>query len=509
MAAGFKKALEKIALRQAVGVYVGDQEVTVSRVALSLAGPVELSSQTEPYDPDHLGSVLERMLKPMTSGRRWFRPAVSVGLPTLRVFFATKPVQVTDRDSAPQVLLHEVLRSSNVNVDEMEVDMIRAQPGRKPLALLVAARRKFLSGLLSAVGRCDVRPHRTEPAPFALVRLAASTYRGPRKAKTVVRIFLGATHGVAVLVAGEIPLSWRAFELPEGSETATICSTAKAIQIVARFRGDVGAPDAVLFHGRPDLTEALNSAPFTESLGVRSQAFPGPGYDPQSIALGLAIGCQQGEEAFDLSRALKPRASIWQVFPIGDVALQAALLVCVTLFLHSKHESVQQAFRMVRSESSKHKWMDKVGDEKLEKEKKDLTLKVETIRDYLSSRILWSAYTRDVSVRLPESILLTSMSGVCELEAVKGKSKPKKSFTFKLSAPISKGQGIPREIDSFLGAIRNDAMLQRDFSVIELADLRWNQSSAGSKVAVADFTVNCLPGAGKTRPARDGDKGKK
>jgi hypothetical protein len=500
VARGLRSALERVAFRQAVGVYVGDHDVTVSRVALSAAGPLELSSQTEPCEPDRLAEVLEGILKPIAAGRHSFRPTVSFGVPTLRAFFATKPLKETDRDEAPNVLLHEVLRSSNVNVDDMEVDLVKAQPGKKPLALLVAARRKYLAGLLAAAGRCGVRPHRTEPAPFALVRLAAARARGPRRARTVVRVFLGEAQGVAVLVSGALPLAWRAFELPRGGEAAAVCSTAKAIQIVARFRGDVGAPDAVLVHGRPDLAEVFDAEPFREALGVASRYSPEPGYDSRSVALGLALGARQGEEAFDLSRSLKPRAPFWQLFPFGDVALQAALLVCVTLFLDAKFATARNAFARVRAETAKHRWIEKVDDAKLEKEKKELGQKVEAVRNFLGTRVLWSAYTRDASDRLPESIMMKSFVGLCELDTGNRKVRPKKSFVFQLSAPIPRGEGMPPVIDDYLGALRRDALLQRDFPQIELADLKWNQPPGGGAHALADFTVTCLPGPDKPRP---------
>jgi hypothetical protein len=502
VAGGHRGWLEKAALRQSVGIYVGDHEVTVSRVALSLAGPVELSSVTEPCTAEDLEMVLERHLKPLTGKRRSFKPVVSIGLPALRVFFATKPVQMTDRDVAPGVLLHEVLRSSNINVDEMEVDFIKAQPGKKPLVLLVAGRRKYLAGLLAAVTAFGVRPHRTEPAPFALARLAEAKWKGPRKAKTVVRIFLGATQGVAVLVAGGLPLSWRVFEMPPGAEAAAVSSTARSIQIVARFRGDVGAPDAVLIHGRPDLAEALGKPEFLEALGVTARCFPGPGFDPASIALGLALGYQQGDETFDLSRALKPKASFGQLFPVGDVAMQIALLGCITLFLHSKYEAAQHSYHKVRNELAKHKWMGKDKEDKLEKERKDLATKIDAIREYLETGVRWSAYTRDISVRLPENIVMSSFEGVSELDMVK--KKPKKMFSFKVSAPIPKGQGLPREIDNLLDDLRRDPLLKKDFPDIKLAGLTWMQSNAPGKSPAAEFTVNCRPRAeGPKAPAGD------
>ncbi len=507
MAGGLWRLLEKIALRESVGIYVGDREVTISRVALSLAGPVELSSQTVPCEPENLDEIIVKHLRPLTAGRRAFPTTLSIGLPTLRVFFATKAVLMTDREVAPNTILHEILRSSSVNVDEMQVDVIKAQPGKKPLMLLVAGRRKFLAGLIAALTPCEVRPHRMEPAPFALVRLAASRWKGPRKARTVVRIFLGAAQGVAVLIAGDLPLSWRVFDLPVGGEASAVCSTSKSIQLVAKFRGDLGVADAILIHGRPDLAPTLNQPEFLASLGAAAQYFEGPGYDPASIALGLALGYQQGDEAFDLSRALKAKPTFWQLLPIGDLAMQMALLGCISLAMYVRYEAVENAHRKVRNDLARHKWMEKLKADTLEKEKKDLSSRIEAIREYLETSVRWTAYTRDLSVRLPESIVMSSFDGVSELDMVK--KKHKKSLSFKLSAPIAKGQGLPREIDKLLDDLRRDALLQRDFPDIKLAGLAWMQSSIPGKGQSAEFTVNCRPGAEKKAAAASPPQPKK
>jgi hypothetical protein len=493
VAGGIGSITRAVAFRKSIGVHVGDRELSVCQIATGPLGVVELSSRTEPYDPEDLPGTLDELVKPLLPKRRSLRTLVSIGLPPLRVFFAARPVQLTDKDAAAAVLLHDLLKSSNVNVDDMEVDLRRAQPGKKALAVIVASRRKYLAGLLSGFSNLGIRPHRTEPAPFALVRLAASRHKAPRKAKTLVRVFLGPTGGIAVLLAGDLPLAWRAFELPTGTEGPSVAGAVKALTIVARFRGEVGACDAVLLHGRPDLTETLADDHTRRVLGGTVKHYPDPAYDGNSVALGLALGALVGDEAFDLGRSLKPKASFWEIFPAGDVAVQAALLVCATLFLGSKAEGARHSHRIVVKETEKHAWMKKVDDAKLEKERKELEAKVAAIREYLDTRVRWEAYTRNASARLPEGLVLRSFAGVYELEGGKGKTKGKKSLALRLSAPIEGGRSIPRGVDRYLDALRRDPLLQHDFPAVELADLKWNQPMAKGADALAEFTVNCLP----------------
>ncbi len=486
------KLAEKLALRKAIGVYVDEEAVTVCQIALGPFGMVELVNRSEPYQPETFATTLEELLKPLLPVQRASRTRVSIGLPALRVFFASRALSVTDRNTNASGLLHDLLKSSDVNVDDMEVDVIKAQPAKKPLAILVAGRRKYLTGLLATFEKCGVRPYRTEPAPFALLRLAAMRHHAPKKARTVVRAFLGDGRAIAVLVVGQLPLAWRAFDLPAGMEEAAIRAAVKSIQIVARFRGEIGGCDAVMLHGRSDLASALTSEPFRQSLGTTVKHETDPGLDGPSVALGLALGAQETAQAFDLSRMLKPKPPIWEIVPFGDIAVQAALLSCVTMFLSHTEESGRHDHARVATETAKHAWMKKFDDTKLDKERKDLEAKVVAIKDFLESRVRWTEYTRDAARRLPEEILLQSLTAVNELQI--GKPKAKKSLVLKVSTPITGGKTMPREIDEFLTALRRDPLLQRDFPLVELADLTWNQPGAKGALPLAQFTVHCLPG---------------
>ena len=487
-----KSLLARCALRKSLGLLIGDREVVVSFVAHSPIGPIEIGRRSEPYEPDELSEVLRRVLLPYRDRRQRLPWTVGVGLTNLRVFFTTRPIQATERELSPAVLLHEVLQSPNIIIDEMEVDMIKAQPDKRPVASLVACKRKYLSGLLSALADCGVRPHRAEPACCALVRAAARQHRAPRKAKTVIRAFLGRERGLVVLVAGEMPLIWRSFDLPDGGEPGAVVSACMSLKILGKHCGIDTPPDAVLIHGRPDLSGAMGSDEALKGLATRVASHAGPALDGGAIAFGVALGCQPQVEGFDLARTLKPRPTLRELVPWGDLALQSAVLVCVSLFIQAHARGVEHSNRAIRAEAARFPWLAKVADPKLEKERKDLEQRVRTVETFLSERIIWTAYAQDVSTQLPESILLRSFSGQCEARTKKEGNKPKKSYILKLAAPIAQGDGIPEEIDAYLGALRVHPLLRRDFPIVELGDLRWSQSASGKK-AVAEFTVICLP----------------
>jgi hypothetical protein len=477
--------------RTIAGLYVDEHELTLCHMAVTPIGTKSLRQETVPYQADQLEETLRELLSPFLT-KRGVRVPIAVGLPMLRVIFTSRPLPQNTKDPAPDVLLHEAMRSSNVNVDDMEVDMIKSQPGKQPLASLTACRRRYLAGLLSALGSCGVRPYRAEPSPFALVRLAASRYKTPRKSKAAIRIVLGEKQGVAVLIASGTPMAWRTFELAAGAEVSTVISAVKALMIVGRFRGEIPPADCVLIHGRPDLEYAFQADAFQEATGVQTRYYKDPAFDAGSVALGLAMGCQQAGASFDLARALKPPAPLWELIPFGELATQIVLLVSITLYLHWRQQAVSRESVKIHAQAAKHAWMAKIDEKKIEAEKKELGLKLEAVKEYLDTRILWSSYTRDLASNVPESIVLRAFAGQCDLEmGPKRAAKPKKSLVFRLTAPITGSRVMPKEIDAYLDQLRADPLMSRDFPLIEIADLKSMQAVGGR--AAADFTVKCLP----------------
>jgi len=73
----------------------------------------------------------------------------AIGLPARRTHFATRPIQIARGDLSPEVLLREALRSQNISVDNMVVDVLKAKPDERSVAAIVSCDRKYLTGLLS------------------------------------------------------------------------------------------------------------------------------------------------------------------------------------------------------------------------------------------------------------------------------------------------------------------------------------------------------------------------
>jgi hypothetical protein len=506
-----RSLLARIAIKKAIGLYVGEQQITACQVASTPLGPVQIACHSERYEPDQLSDTIVRLLKPMLGGRKR-GPQVAIGLPAPRVFFSTRPIRTTHSDASAQALLHEVLQSPNICIDDMLVEVIKADSGKRKLASIVSCRKKYMTGLLETLEGCGVRPFRAEPAPCALLRAAAEHRRTPRRSKIALRIFLGDRQGLAVVTAGALTVLWRFFNWASEGEAAAICSAVRSVGALIGHCGIDSPLDVVMIHGRSDLRAGVESEEFRRQVAVPIMWSGGPELNDAAVAFGLALGClgQQPLDAFDLSRSLKPRVSIWDIFPWVEVAVQIAMVVCMGLFLWMRSQSIEKALEPVKAQYAKRAWLSSMPQAEIQKERQDLEQRVEAIRKFVATRIIWTAYTHDISSRLPADATMTMFQGLCELET-SGKNviKPKKAFTIRASAPIAQDGSTPKEIDRFLTALRGNALLKRDFPIVDLADIKWYQPNITAP-ANALFTVICLPKSTNAppKPAEDKDASK-
>ncbi len=508
-----KTRLAKYARPKAIGLFLDEQEVTLSVVATTLLGAVEITSRTERFAPDRLEETLQELLRPWIGRRHRVRLPVAVGLPASRVFFATRSLRRQDDAVSSQAMFQRMLVSPTTNIDDFTVELRKSSRGRDPTVSSAACRRKYLIGILASLEACGVRPFRVEPSPCALVRAAVFQQRGPRKAKTILRILLGRDEGLIVLTAANHPIAWRSFPIMPGAEPGTIlCAdqmlgalrTEGAILCAARTLGmlrtqyGVDSPiDAAIVHGRPDLHTRLSEESFVTQMGFPVMCCEHPALTSPSVAFGLALGClQSSAEAFDLAQSLKPRASLWEIFPWGELVLQGSLLVCMSLLLVNRSNSLRDACEQAEAEIAKHPCVAAAAVSDLRKERQDLQERVAAVERFLSSRVLWTSYTRDLPDRLPANVTLGSMYGLAELATFdKGKqtNKPSRSFLLQAAVPIRADGSLPLEIDTFLNSLRGHPL--RDFPVVALGDIKWSQRPGSPPMA--SFTVIALS---KTKP---------
>ena len=240
-----------------------------------------------------------------------------------------------------------------------------------------------------------------------------------------------------------------------------------------------------MIYGRGDLHAGIQEEAVDESSGSAVHCHEGPAMDGAEIAFGLALGClNQNQPAFDLSRALKPKPSIREIFPWGELALEVAMVICLGLLLSGRSSALTSSYQAVLAEKARHACLGSTAPAKLEKEKSELTEKVDAMRRFLATRILWSAYTHDLPARLPDNAQFASLQGCCEVENLgkkAGAGKQRKSFNLHVAVPLGSKDSMPHEIDNFVNALRNDPLLKSDFPEVLLADIKRSQAYNGRR----------------------------
>ena len=485
--------------QRSIGLLIGGREVTMSVMASTPIGRLELARETESRGSGSLDEQLGRMLDPWLELRP--RAKVVLGVPELRVFHTARAVTAASRKS-PEIWLHEALQTQGIRVEDMEIDVVEATVGRKAVAGLVSCRRRLLAESLESLARRSARVVRAEPAPCALLRAASVHLKAPRSSRLVARFVLGAKQAMGMLVVGNLPLHWRAFALAPGSEATDLHSALLALRMQARsWQADAGV-DAVLIQGRPDLATQFVPAELSQQLGVKVARNDEPGFDSASIAKGLALGGLTEERGFDLARALKPRESIGEIFPRAGLAFQAALCGGVVLLMGERARSLDASHATTRAALAKFHWLGDRPEGDLAKEKKALEQKGKLAEAFLTSRVIWSDLVRDMASNLPSNTKLVSLQGSGELDDLDGKGgaiRTKKTFVMRLESPVPPSGEMPREVDDLLESLRDQSRLKQRFPLIELKDLKTLRAPGKGGGLVASYNIVCLPSA--ARPA--------
>jgi hypothetical protein len=501
-----RSAITKIALRKAVGLYLGEREIAISKVAATLLGPVETAASIAPCTPENWAEVVEQQLTPLLGRKR--RVPVAVGLTCSRLFFGTRLTAAGGAGTA-EIELQRALCSSNLCADDLVADMLPGVMNKQPIVRIAACRKKYMAGVVAMLTKLGVRPLRAEPAPCALVRLAQQQNSLPRRAKTIVHVFLGAGQGLAAVVSGGAPFAWRTFPLAAGSEGVSILSAVRSLETQQRHYGVEITPEYIVIHGRDDLHERLRQEQIPSEMGRRMIWHPGPEFNGANEATGLALGClAQGIKAFDLSRTMKSRATIKEIFPWADLAFTSAMVACMGVVLSSHSMKLGETYATLRAENSGHACLGSAKPSQLEKEKKSLDEQIDAMRTFLSSRITWSAYCQDIAAHLPPQAVLGVFNGKNSMAT--GKKKGGGSLQVQGTASLTPNGSIPREIDAFLRGTADRPLWKRGFTSVA-TDIKLPLAETKDKKAPPEvnFIITCARKDGAANTPKGGAKGKK
>jgi len=492
-----KSLLAKIAMRKVVGLYLGDHEVSVSEVAVTPLGPVQILARSEPCEPNDLMNAVERALQSLQKRRRPRRLQVGIGIPLARVFFGTQ----TLRGSAvptPESVLQKLFRSSDISIEDLAYDMAKITCDKTPVACVAACRKKYMTAVLTSLQRCSGIANYAEPAACALVRAAGYYHRTPRRAKTLLWFFLGKEEGVAVLTVAGQPLAWRSFALPSFSEGMAILSSVRTLLSHTQYLGIDVSPEYVIMHGRGDLHERLQKEGLPAEIGTRMIWRETPAWDGVTAAFGLALGCLGPiMPTFDMARWLKPPAALRDIFPWGELVGESIIMAFLALVLIHQSDGVSKAYESAQLLCGESKTLALATVPNLEKEKKELSQKIDFLHKFLDSRTIWTGVLRQFSDLLPKEMVVSGIQCDSRLN-MSGKVGGRKALAFPAIMPLTPSGAVPLEVGKFVQDLRNNPLLKQEFSSVESSGLRRASMRGvgknGNTEAVA-FSVLCQPGA--------------
>lgn len=502
------KPWKRIGLRPAIGLAIEDQQISLSVVATTPAGRKEIVRDVQPCAAEPQETVLERMLAPWLGQRRdplkkttgkgkyTRRPWVQVALPESRVFQAVVPITVANRSSPPQAYFMEAVRATNQRAEERVIDLIKLEMDKQPLACLVASPHPIITDLIALLEGIGTRVGLIESAPAGLFRAGAFLRKAPRGSKLCIRFFLGQTQAIGVLALGVQPVLWHTFDLPSEDLLAAIMATYSTLWMQGRHCRIHVPIDTVVVHGRPELELAIKPEVFRERTGARLLRCGEPGYEPVGAAHGTALAnLLTDTEGLNLARGFKPTVPIGEIFPWGELALQAALVVGVSLFLHAGSVELDTQLKTTQVAVQGFSWLKNQDQAKLEAEKKVLDERLSALEAFHRGRVDWFAQLRTIARVTPGSTLATSFQGTNEAQAPgKGKSTSRNQMVVNFTTPMDSEGEIPSEINEFMAALRLDKALKRNFAIVNFSGVQ-TRPAQGKQAGSATYSAVCLAGA--------------
>lgn len=478
----------------AVGLAIGEHEIVLARVALTLLGPKVIETDLEPFGGDPVDEALRRLL-PRAFPRPNSNEAVAVGLPTLSLLHMCRPVKSVQRDATAKVLLHESLRLASLNIEDLDLDLRLIESGKSILGSVVGCRRKYLAPIVAALVEHGIRPHAVEPTPTAMLRYGRATADSSGKAKIVLHMFLGIEQGLAVLSNQDEAVLWKSFDHDQGTTLRSVYRS--FLRSLAQF-GLEELPSLVVIHGRSDL-EGLEDTRAWQGESIRVIRRPTPENDGRSAAIGLALGCKPGVDSFNLAPEHRRPVSIWRRIPWGQILIQGGAVAASTALLLAQLQDIEASHSAFRAENDAVPWMKGLTTGKLKEQKTDHAGRVEAIRSYLAGRVCWTTTLSEIASNLPPTMRIDSWAGRNDFVAANSKSAAiPKTLTTRVEAPIPQGGAMPREIDELVTALKADTRLLADWPAIEMTNLKWN---AGSPTDGQRATFTLLY-QGKDAPAK-------
>jgi len=485
---------------RAIGIYLQEDRITVTEVATTPAGTSVQATYDREIDENGPGETLKAMLSERLTPRRRRHVPVCLGVRAEQTFFATRPIQREESQKMPS--LDDMLAMSGGGSaweggqavgDYVRFAKVKAMGDQ--VYSVAACPRNLAEDLFRGLQDAGVENCRLEPGPWSLVAAADRQGRSPKKWKFSVRVLLGEAGGLAILVAEGQPLLWRRFTVAAGDPPLAIGSAVRSVLVHAVTQLGVRSVAGAVLQGPS--AEAMREQ-VAGDLGMEVAAVDGEGLTNALCSHALALSAKKdAPESLNLFRSLRPPPSIRDMFPWKLAVLVLCLGAGMALTLWDKSSALAREHQDLRHQNASHTWARKLSTSAVNKERKALRLEVGAVHRFLSTRVIWTDYLRDLPTRLPPNAYLSNVWATCEMKSMskkKIKRKTSQSLTLRGVTRFVNRGAAPKEIDAFLESLRNVELLQRDFPLVQLAEIKWRREGESE---VALFTIIALPKSGK------------
>jgi hypothetical protein len=485
----------KLCFNRAIGVYVGREHVTLTDVGVTPTGRTVIGRYSEPVGDGGPAAALKQLLTGYLNPRQLHTSPICLGLGPERTFFMTCANSFGPQEKPSlDKLLRACGTSAELDAWNMVGDYAKLSKPRMTAGQgwsVAACQRSLAEELFAVVQEVGAHQARLQPVALSLLHTLHRRNRKHKGWNAVVHVFLNDTAGLAILALADHVVLWRGFAPTKDNPIQAAKSAVRALRCYAQaslYQSDV---DGVIVHNP---TGASWVGQLNEDMGIPTVASDEGEFDDARFSYGLTLAARSDEQTpFDLFRTLRSTPSILSNFPwkrAGVVATAAAIMLFV---MWNKAAAIDQRYSNLRRQSAERKWATGKKTSEIKTERKLLMSEVDAVSKFLSTRVLWSNYLRDLPTRVPSNAGLWNLAGFCELKETSKKEterRTKKSLTLRGMTRFEKGRAAPEEIDAFLESLRNADLLKKDFPQVTLAEIKWRREGS-SEMAI--FTVVALP----------------
>jgi len=492
--------LTKLCLGRAIGVYFSGEHVSITDVGITIKGLTTLNQQSFEVADGSLAGTLQEYVK--NHGGR--NVPVCLGLKPEQTFFITAGEEYGQQEQVRDKLLeragfHSAEERTGVVADYFKLHKVKSHTGQ--LWSIGVCRKKLAGELYSAIAQAGFKDCLLKPTPWSMSLLSSKLPEKCKGWKVLVQVFLNETGGLAVLVVEKNPVCWKRFgSQPESVEKMVSAIRGIFIQSAVTFNRPM--IDGIVLYGAN--AEQL-SQKLLDDLGIEVVVADGPGFTDSYCSYSLAMSAKaKDSDQFDMFRELRPKPGIMKTFPWKIAAAIVFAAFCMAFTMWQKTSELARNCSSLKRQNSTYKWAVSKRTKVISKERQDLLAETEAVQKFISTRVIWSDYLRDLPTRLPPNVSLSNIWAMCEYresgkEEAGGRKKTSRSLSLRGMTLFEKGKASPKEIESFLDSLRKVELLKRDFPQVQLSEIKWRREGRSE---VAAFTVLAL----SKKVSRGGDE---